>query len=135
VQIIRLENGQNLNSSQIRGMTDVDRIFEEKHPFVFLNACEVGRTAPALVGVGGFAKSFVDLGASAVVAPLWSVKDNIAHAVAQEFYTRVKAQPNVPFAEILRDLRKKAYLAGQAEDTYAAYCFYGDPAACRLTAG
>lgn len=135
VQIIRLENGQNLNSSQIRGMTDVDRIFEEKHPFVFLNACEVGRTAPALVGVGGFAKSFVDLGASAVVAPLWSVKDNIAHAVAQEFYTRVKAQPNVPFAEILRDLRKKAYLAGQAEDTYAAYCFYGDPAACRSTAG
>jgi len=135
VQIIRLENGQNLNSSQIRGMTDVDRIFEEKHPFVFLNACEVGRTTPALVGVGGFAKSFVDLGASAVIAPLWSVKDNIAHAVAQEFYTRVKAQPNVPFAEILRDLRKKAYLAGQAEDTYAAYCFYGDPAACRSTAG
>ena len=131
VQIIRLENAQTLNSNQILGMDGVDKIFEEKHPFVFLNACEVGRTTPALVGVGGFAKSFVELGASAVIAPLWSVKDEIAHTIAQDFYKRVKDEPNTPFAEIVRDLRRKAYIPGHAEDTYAAYCFYGDPAACR----
>ncbi len=135
VQIIRLENGQTLNSMQILGMAGVDTIFEEKHPFVFLNACEIGRTTPALVGVGGFAKAFLDLGASAVIAPLWSVKDTIAHEIAETFYKRVMAEPNTPFAEILRDLRQKAYLPGRAEDTYAAYCFYGDPAACRSSDG
>lgn len=131
VQIIRLENGQTLNSTQILGMDGVDTIFEEQHPFVFLNACEIGRATPALVGIGGFAKSFIDLGASAVIAPLWSVKDTIAQEIAKVFYQRLLAEPNTPFAEILRDLRLKAYERGHAEDTYAAYCFYGDPAAIR----
>lgn len=129
VQIIRLEKGQTLDSNQVLGLAGIDKIFEATHPFVFLNACEVGRTTPALIGVGGFAKSFVDLGASAVIAPLWSVKDTIAHDIAESFYKRVKAEPNTPFAEIVRDLRQKAYTPGRAEDTYAAYCFYGDPAA------
>jgi hypothetical protein len=135
VQIIRLENGQTLNSTQILGMSGVDTIFEEKHPFIFLNACEIGRATPALIGIGGFAKSFIDLGASAVVAPLWSVKDTIAQEIAKVFYQRLIAEPNTPFAEILRDLRRKAYTPGQAEDTYAAYCFYGDPAAIRASDG
>jgi CHAT domain-containing protein len=135
VQIIRLENGQTLNSTQILGMAGVDTIFEQKHPLVFLNACEVGRGIPALLGVGGFAKSFLDLRASAVIAPLWSVKDTIAHEIAETFYKRVKAEPNTPFAEILRDLRRKAYAPGEAQDTYAAYCFYGDPGASRASDG
>lgn len=127
LQTIYLENGQ-LASATILGMQGFRKAFAEKHPLVFLNACEVGRLTPALMGLGGFAKSFVDLGASAVIAPLWSVKDKIAHEVAKEFYRRVKNEPDKPFAEILRDLRAKAYQAG-AEDTYAAYCFYGDPRA------
>jgi hypothetical protein len=129
-QIIRLEKGQNLVSTRLEGMRDVRKIFEQTKPFVFLNACEIGRTTPALVGVGGFAKVFIGLGARAVIAPIWSVKDSIAHEIADTFYKRVKAEPNTPFAEILRDLRGKAYEAA-AEDTYAAYCFYGDPAASR----
>jgi len=39
-----------------------------------------------------------------------------------------KVEPTRPFAAILRDIRRKAYEPG-ARDTYAAYCFYGDPAA------
>ena len=131
VQIIRLERGQTLNSTQILGLPDVEAMFEQHRPFVFLNACEIGRAMPALVGVGGFAKSFIDLGASAVIAPLWSVKDAIAQKIAATFYQRVLTEPQTPFAEILRDLRRKAYEPGQAEDSYAAYCFYGDPAATR----
>ncbi len=133
VQVIKLDNSETLNSTQILGIDGIETIFEDMHPFVFLNACEIGRTMPALVGVGGFAKSFLDLGASAVIAPLWSVKDTIAHEIAETFYSRVKAEPNMPFAQIMRDLRQKTYSSG--EDTYAAYCFYGDPAACRSTAG
>jgi hypothetical protein len=99
-------------------------------PFIFLNACEVGRPAPALDGVGGFASAFIGQGAKAVIAPLWSVEDTVAASVAQEFYDRLKAQPQTPYAEIIRDIRSHAYNGStQGVDTYAAYCFYGDPLA------
>ena len=39
-------------------------------PLAFLNACEVGGQVATLSGVGGFANSFIQLGASAVIAPL-----------------------------------------------------------------
>jgi hypothetical protein len=71
------------------------------------------------------------LGASGVIAPLWSVKDSIAHQVAVEFYGRIEKEPRTPFAEILRDLRKRSYADEGGEDTWAAYCFYGDPLAAR----
>ena len=111
----------------VLGMEQLEKAFEEKHPFVFLNACEVGRQVPGLAGVGGFAESFIDLGASAVIAPLWSVKDDLAHEIAREFYDRVGADSTQPFAEIMRSIRARAYDPLVGEDTYAAYCFYGDP--------
>src|SRR5207245_1202555 len=84
IQVIYLENDK-LTSLQVVGMDELQEAFSSR-PLVFLNACEVGRLAPALVGVGGFAKAFIDLGASAVVAPLWSVKDSVAGMVAKTFY-------------------------------------------------
>jgi len=46
-----------------------------------------------------------------------------------EFYKEAKENPRVPFSEIIRQQRAKAYDAAIGEDTYAAYCFYGDPLA------
>jgi hypothetical protein len=129
MQEIDLENNQKLSSVALAGITGVAAAFSTSRPIIFLNACQVGRLAPALVGVGGFAAAFIELGASAVIAPLWSVKDSIAHDIAMDFYGRVKAEPATPFAEILRTIRAKAYDSANGEDTYAAYCFYGDPAA------
>jgi hypothetical protein len=124
IQSMFLEDGE-LTSIQLDGMCDPEKKLHGR--LVFLNACEVGRPQPALTGVGGFTKSFIDLGAVAVIAPLWSVKDNIAHEVACTFYDNVSLKP---LASILREIRSKAYSdAGGGEDTYAAYCFYGDPAA------
>ncbi len=131
-QEIYLDNDLTLSSNTILGMDGVEHAIHDKRPLVFLNACEVGRTIPSLTGVGGFADSFLELGASAVIAPLWSVKDNIAHQIALEFYGRVLKEPATPFAEILRDIRAKAYDPTNAEDSYAAYCFYGDPLVSRL---
>ena len=128
-QIIELDNNERLTSTSVEGMDGVEAAFNATRPIVFLNACEVGRPAPALVGIGGFAASFIRLGASAVIAPLWSVKDSIAHEIAMEFYKRVKGEPQTPFAEIFRKIRENAYDTANGEDTYAAYCFYGDPAA------
>ena len=132
IQTIDLEDDK-LSSNGVLGMEGVAAAFADKHPFVFLNACEVGRPSPALVGLGGFADSFIQIGASAVLAALWSVDDTVAHEVAKTFYARVKAQPAVPFAEILRDIRRLAYEGTGAKDTYAAYCFYGDSAAIAVT--
>ena len=46
--------------------------------------------------------------------------------MAVTFYDTVKKKPGTPFANIVRELRAKAYAEG-GEDSYAAYCFYGDP--------
>src|SRR5215475_14933337 len=80
IQTIDLEDDK-MSSNAVIGMRGVAHAFAKKHPLVFLNACEVGRTTPALVGLGGFADSFIQIGASAVIAPLWSVDDSAAHDV------------------------------------------------------
>jgi hypothetical protein len=128
-QMLLLDDKQVLRADSLSGMEGVEKGLGTGKPLVFLNACEVGRQEPALVGTGGFAEELMALGASAVIAPLWSVKDTIAHEIAVEFYRRIKAEPATPFAAILRDLRAKSYSVGGGEDTYAAYCFYGDPLA------
>jgi CHAT domain len=128
-QTLLLDQKQVLRADSLSGMEGVTKGLGDGKPLVFLNACEVGRQEPALVGTGGFAEEFMALGASAVIAPLWSVKDTIAHEIALELYRRIKAEPSTPFTAILRDLRAKSYALEGGEDTYAAYCFYGDPLA------
>jgi hypothetical protein len=122
IQALYLEDIQ-FDSNQMAGL----RIENPDKAFVFLNACEVGRPVPGLSGIGGFSREFIVRGATGVVAPLWSVKDEIAYDVAVTFYSRLGA---ASFAEIIRDIRARAYRgATEGEDTYAAYCFYGDPLA------
>jgi hypothetical protein len=126
-QLLVLDEDATFNSIQVRAMEGLENACLTKAPLVFLNACEVGRTTPSLVGAGGFASEFIRVGARAVVAPLWSVKDSLAHEVAVAFYQAALDKPERPFADILREIRSKSYAAGGGEDTYAAYCFYGDP--------
>lgn len=130
-QILFLEKREEFEAGLLRDMPGVKKAFKSGKPLVFLNACEVGRKEPALVGVGGFAEQFMALGASGVIAPLWSVKDSLAHQLAVEFYRRLQDEPETPFSQILRDLRGRSYAEGGGEDTWAAYCFYGDPLARR----
>ena len=122
-----IKNGVTPATAVDKAFRRAETIFAKKRPVVFLNACEVGRGAPALVGLGGFVSSFIRLGATAVIAPLWSVDDVAAHAIAEEFYRAVKERPGTPFSRIFSEIRAKAYDRKIAEDTYAAYCFYGDP--------
>lgn len=108
-------------------MTGMAQLFRAKRPVVFLNACKIGQTVPSLVGLGGFVASFIKLGATAVIAPLWSVEDSVANKVATSFYEALKNTPEMPLAKILSSIRAEAYNEGGGRDTYAAYCFYGDP--------
>ncbi len=128
LQVLLLEEPDTLSSRQVRAMPGLAKAFEESRPMVFLNACDIGHLTRGLVGTAGFAKSFIELDASCVIGALWSIDDAIAHRVAVDFYERVLAEPHVPFAEILRQIRRRGY-EQDGEDSYAAYCFYGDPAA------
>jgi hypothetical protein len=120
-------NDRVLTSTMARGMQGFRVQCQNKAVF-FLNACEVGQPVPALVGAGGFARVFSEFGAGAVIAPLWSVDDAVAHEVATRFYDEIAGGADRSFAEILRDIRRQAYNE-TGVDTYAAYCFYGDPLA------
>jgi hypothetical protein len=124
LQTLELDKPDTLDCSQVRTLKGFQAAFRDG-PLAFLNACEVGGQVLALDGVGGFANSFIELGASAVVAPLWPVQDKAALDVTQTFYPR--ALKGVPFAAVMKEIRAKAY--DQAIDSYAAYCFYGDPMA------
>lgn len=126
--ILILERQEELELSMLRALPGMQRAFRSK-PLVFLNASEAGRQTTSLFS--GFPETFIAMGASGVIAPLWAVKDSIAHKVAIEFYERTRREPNTPFSEILRDIRKKSYDVGGGEDSYAAYIFYGDPLAAR----
>jgi hypothetical protein len=130
VQAIKLEGtNQVLDSRTVKGLKSF-RMFFRQRPLVFLNACEVGQPAPSLNGIGGLASSFIDLGAAGVIAPLWSVDDEVAFKVATVLYEALSTTPVPTFAEVMRSVRARAYVGPeQGTDSYAAYCFYGDPLA------
>ena len=95
-------------------------------PLVFLNACQVGSGQETLGDYAGLAESFLFAGASAVVAPLWSIDDGVASALAERFYS--KAFDGDTVAEIVR-AERAAFGTGQEPNssTLVAFQFFGHP--------
>jgi hypothetical protein len=133
---IYLVEGPPIDPFQIRG-SDLSK----RAPFVFLNACQVGAAQNLLGNYAGIAQAFLKIGASGVVAPLWSIDDTIAQQIALEFYKHAlepaKAADGDSGAEgaerpAVADLLRRAR-AGLVKDpaahssTYLAYQFYGHP--------
>ena len=98
----------------------------EGRPFVFLNACQVGSSEEVLGDYAGMAAAFVLAGASAVVAPLWSVNDELASEIAIRFYDRA-FQGGVSPAEYFREQHAPKEHVPEAR-TRLAYQFHGHPA-------
>jgi hypothetical protein len=96
-------------------------------PLVFLNACQVGAGQETLGDYAGLAESFLFAGASAVVAPLWSIDDGVASELAERFYARAFAGDAV--AEIVR-AERAAFGTGDSPNssTLVAFQFFGHPA-------
>ena len=103
-----------------------------RSPLVFLNACQVGAGRHVLANYSGMAGGFVRVGASAVIAPLWSIDDELASQLALNFYEQVLDNGQAP-AEVLRAYRAGvtpadiAAGAAAASGTYIAYQFFGHP--------
>ncbi len=123
-----------LDSDKVRGLDMTGR------PFVFLNACQVGTGSEVLGDYSGIAAEFLNAGASGVIAPLWSVQDDIAKSVALTFYERVFAGSSV--GEAVRAARA-GFLpptdppadadatgprpGGAPSATFMAYQYFGHP--------
>jgi hypothetical protein len=127
-EAIYLDKDEVLKSGQVRASREFQALCAARAPLVFINACETGQTVPSLGGTGGFPFNFGMIGARAILAPLWPVDDTLAHEVAREIYETALQPDAPPIAEIVRRIRARAYEQLDA-DTYAAYCFYGDPLA------
>jgi Leucine-rich repeat (LRR) protein len=95
-------------------------------PFVFLNACQLGTGQEVLGDYSGMAEAFLYAGACGVVAPLWSVNDDVAKTMVLAFYSRVLGGERL--ADVLRDLRCGAGSgAGPFVASALAYQFFGHP--------
>jgi len=100
-------------------------------PFVFVNACQVGRARTNLGNYSGIAASLIAAGARGVVACTWNVDDGVAGSISATFYTQ--ADKGVPVAEIVRAQRARYVVRADTVDakapspTLLAYQYYGHP--------
>ena len=119
---IELEDGKKLRPTDISG---VAANLGLRNPLVFLNACQAGRQAPGLTGVGGWANALLSKGAAAFIGAHWEVTDDLALEFAKTFYERLTT--GVPVAEAARVARMSIR---DAEDpTWLAYTVFADPGA------
>jgi hypothetical protein len=122
--ILKLDPNDVISSTQVIALAGFLAALG-RHPFIFLNSCEVGQAVRTLAGLGGFPNAFLRMGAAAVVAPLWSVDDVVAEKVCKLFYKHVLSGKSL--GEAMKSIRAQAFDSGT--DTFASYCYYGDPRA------
>jgi hypothetical protein len=96
------------------------------HPVVFLNACQLAAGKLELASYSGIAAAFIEAGASAVVAPLWKVDDEIAMQMAFDFYDAIVRGDTL--AEVLRHAREQFVDdKNTRSSTWMAYQLYAHP--------
>lgn len=113
-------NGKNLSFS------DVKMFKLESKPFVFLNACEVGSGHKVLGAAEGMPESFLNAGASAVVAPIWAINDDEARAIAIAFYETLRGEDSSSVADFF-GLQRANFNIDTDPRTCMSYKFYGHP--------
>lgn len=117
-----LDNGKPLSPAFFRKT----KLGALQTPFIFLNACMVGVGGELLGDFGGFPGACLAGDFSALLAPLWAVRDDVAHSIAVSLYEQTLLAPNRSVAEVLRDLRQP-YIDDPRISSYLAYVYYGSP--------
>jgi hypothetical protein len=119
---ILLERGQRLRAEGICGRVSNCGL---TRPLIFLNACQTGREALSLTGIGGWARRFVEAGAAGFIGSLWSVDDQAACQFAQTFYNHLLAGESI--GQAVRTAR--AAIQSLKDPTWLAYTVFADPLA------
>jgi len=124
---LKLEDGY-LSPGNITG--DKKSGLRGARPLIFLNACHTGQLGFGLTRIGGWAKQFVEAGASAFIGTLWAVNDQLAATFAIEFYNRLLGldghQP-MTIGRAFHDARMVIKKLAPGNPTWLAYVLYGDP--------
>ncbi len=94
------------------------------HPGYLFNACHAGRQGWGLTYLSGWAPRLLELGASVVIAPLWTVDDALAYRFTTAFYAALLEHP---IAEAVRQARLAVKQDGNP--TWLAYSLYAHPLA------
>ena len=117
-----LENREELTPEDLSGVVANLGL---ARPLVFLNACQIGRSALSLTDIGGWAAQFLRAGAAAFVGAYWSVYDQAAHDFAHAFYSRLLAGLSVGMAA----QEARATVKPLGDPTWLAYTVFADPLA------
>ena len=117
-----LEDGEELTPEDLSGVVSNLGL---ARPLVFLNACQIGRSALSLTDIGGWAAQFLRAGAAAFIGAYWSVYDQAAHDFARAFYGRLLA--GLPIGEAVREARVAIKPLG--DPTWLAYTVFAYPLA------
>jgi hypothetical protein len=100
-------------------------VLRPRRPLVFLNACQSGQQAPSLTDMGGWPRTFWEIGAGAFVGTSWSVREQPAAAFARAFYDTLRAGETL--AAAAAGAREAA--AEFKDSSWLAYTVYGNPSA------
>lgn len=93
--------------------------------FIFLNACRSDRKVPGYTKMGGWASSFLGVGAGAFIGTLWEVRDETAAMFAEALYKALFLRGEF-FGKALKYARRYVKLKAPGDPTWLAYSFYGD---------
>ncbi|MEO7351943.1 MAG: CHAT domain-containing protein, partial [Marmoricola sp.] len=92
-------------------------------PLVVLNACQAGRAGELLTTVGGFARAFLDAGASAFVSCLWSVREEPSRVFVERLYEELLAGEPMGVASA----RARAATRRAGDATWLSFVVYARP--------
>lgn len=117
-----LQSGDELTPEDLAGV--VTNLGKGK-PLVFLNACQIGKSAMGLTGIGGWASKFLQAGAATFIGAYWSVYDEAAFEFAKAFYAGLVGGKTVALAT--QDARRAVKKNG--DPTWLAYTVFSEPSA------
>jgi len=122
VQGLVLGDGAVLTPKRLAGEWDEGQA--PRFAVVFLNACQVGTGGERLGRIAGFPGALIKGGASAFIAPLWEVQDEVARDFSRDFYAKTLGD-GLEVGEALRAIRAETKAGGSI--TPWAYLYYGHP--------
>ncbi len=122
VPLARYSDGELRHDLPDRGAVDA----AAQGPFVFLNACDIGRLPSGPAALGGFPEAFLRGGAAAFVGCSWAVGDDPASTFVEAFYAAL-ADDDATIADATRTARRAA--RDDADLSELAYAVYAHPRA------
>jgi hypothetical protein len=120
--IVYLDGNDELKSRDISGRKEN---FGKDKPFVFINACQTARGDFSLVGIGSWAKEFIEANSSGFLGSSWEVNDELAYRFSTSFYSALLQGKTI--GEAMRNARLE--IRKEFDPTWLAYALYADPLA------